>query len=114
MYVLSGPGFVAQALVKPHAILLDEVDKIGPSDLHRNPYAAVPDILKLWGEASGMGMVEGWVEENEDRLGEKEVVLMMVMMVSRIVDANVNMLKKYVLSSAEVHWSAQMNRWTGK
>jgi len=36
-----------------------------------------------------MGMVEGWVEENEDRLGEKEVVLM-VMMVSRIVDANVN------------------------
>jgi len=29
------------------------------------------------------------VEENEDRLGEKEVVLM-VMMVSRIVDANVN------------------------
>jgi len=30
------------------------------------------------------------VEGNEDRLGEKEVVLMMVMMVSRIVDANVN------------------------
>jgi len=29
------------------------------------------------------------MEENEDRLGEKEVVLM-VMMVSRIVDANVN------------------------
>jgi len=27
-----------------------------------------------------MGMIEGWVEENEDRLGEKEVVLMMVMM----------------------------------
>jgi len=36
-----------------------------------------------------MGMVEGWVEENEDRLGEKEVVLI-VMMVSRIVDAIVN------------------------
>ena len=36
-----------------------------------------------------MSMVEGWVEENEDRLGEKEVVLM-VMMVSRIVDAIVN------------------------
>jgi len=36
-----------------------------------------------------MGVIEGWVEENEDRLGEKEVVLM-VMMVSRIVDANVN------------------------
>jgi len=36
-------------------------------------------------------MIEGWVEENEDRQGEKEVVLMMVMM------------KKYVLSSAEVH-----------
>jgi len=34
-----------------------------------------------------MDMVEGWVEENEDRLGEKEVVLMMV---SRIVDAIVN------------------------
>ena len=50
-----------------------------------------------------MGVVEGWVEENEDRLGEKEVVLMMVMMVSMIVDANVNMLKKYVLSSAEVY-----------
>ena len=36
-----------------------------------------------------MDVVEGWVEENGDRLGEKEVVLM-VMMVSRIVDANVN------------------------
>jgi len=34
-----------------------------------------------------MDMVEGWVEENEDRLGEKEVVLMMV---SRIVGAIVN------------------------
>jgi len=34
-----------------------------------------------------MDMVKGWVEENEDRLGEKEVVLMMV---SRIVDAIVN------------------------
>ena len=51
--------------------------------------SSVPDILKLWGEAFGMGMVEGWVEENEDRLGEKEVVLI-VMMVSRIVDAIVN------------------------
>ena len=29
------------------------------------------------------------MEENEDRLGEKEMVLM-VMMVSRIVDVNVN------------------------
>jgi len=35
-------------------------------------------------------MIEGWVEENEDRQGEKEVVMMV-------------MMKKYVLSSAEVH-----------
>ena len=37
-----------------------------------------------------MSMIEGWVEENEDRQGEKEVVMMV-------------MMKKYVLSSAEVH-----------
>ena len=78
------PDLSLKRSVKPRAILLD---KIGPSNLHRNPSAAVSDILKLWGEAFGMDMVKGWVEENEDRLGEKEVVLMMV---SRIVDAIVN------------------------
>ena len=107
------PDLSLKCSVKPHAILLD---KIGPSNLHRNPSAAVPDILKLWGEAFGMGVVEGWVEEHEDRLGEKEVVLMMVMMGDSGCEREQvgNMLKKYVLSSAEVYWSAQMNRWTGK
>ena len=41
------PDLSLERSVNSHAILFDEVDKIGPSDLHRNPYAAVPDILKL-------------------------------------------------------------------
>jgi len=41
------PDLSLKRSVKPHAILLDKVDKIGPSNLHRNPYAAVSDILKL-------------------------------------------------------------------
>ena len=52
-----------------------------------------------------MGVVEGWVEEHEDRLGEKEVGLMMVMMGDSGCEREQvgNMLKKYVLSSAEVY-----------
>ena len=49
------PNLSLKRSVKPHAILLD---KIGPSNLHRSPSAAVPDILKLR-EAFGMDMVEG-------------------------------------------------------
>jgi len=41
------PDLSLKRSVKPHAILLDEADKIGPSSLHRSPSAAVPDILKL-------------------------------------------------------------------
>ena len=82
-YVVS--GLVVQALGEASC----KFNKTGQSSFHWDLSAAVLEVLDLCGKAFGMGMVEGWVEENEDRLGEKEMVLM-VMMVSRIVDVNVN------------------------
>ena len=83
-----GPGLV-QALCKTSCIdpviIFDKDDKIGQSDIHWNPFAAVLEVLDLWGEAFG------WWIGNEDCLGEEGVVLMMVMMMSRmVVRVNVN------------------------
>jgi ATP-dependent Lon protease len=48
-YVASGPGLVVQALRKAGrldpVILLDEIDKVGQSNFHGDPAAALLEVL---------------------------------------------------------------------
>ena len=126
---VSDPDLVIQALSKASCIdpviLLDKVDNIRHDHFDWIPSAALLEALDLWGEAFGKGIVEGWKEiggrrrgssrrgwggvdddGNDDEWDGSES--------EREGEQAGNILKKYVLSLAEVHWGAQMNRWTGK
>jgi len=43
-------------------IFLDEVDKLGQNSFYWDPFAALLEVLGLWGGAFGKGMVERWKE----------------------------------------------------
>ena len=50
-------------------IFLAEIDKVGQSSFYWDPFAALLEVLYLWGEAFGKGMIEGWKEIGGRRRG---------------------------------------------